>query len=54
MKIEKPVRDQTFTVTCTAEEKEAIFRKAREADRTVSGYIRWLVKQMEEKQNERK
>ena len=43
MKIAKPVRDQTFAVTCTAEEKKEIFRKAQESGRTVSGYIRWLM-----------
>lgn len=43
MKIVKPVRDQTFAVTCTAEEKEEIFRKAQESGRTVSGYVRWLL-----------
>lgn len=48
MKIKKPVRDQTFAVTCTAEEKEEIYRKAQESGRTVSGYIRWLIKKMEE------
>lgn len=51
MKIKKPVRDQTFAVTCTAEEKEEIYRKAQESGRTVSGYVRWLVKQQEEKRD---
>lgn len=49
MKIDKPVRDQTFAVTVTAEEKAEIFRRAREADRTVSGYIRWLIKTLDGK-----
>lgn len=52
MKIVKPVRDQTFAVTCTAEEKEEIFRKAQEGGRTVSGYIRWLVKQDSQSETE--
>lgn len=47
MKIKRPVRNETFTVTCTAEEKKEIFRRAAAADRTVSSYIRWLIKQVE-------
>lgn len=48
MKIEKPIRNQSFTVTCTEEEKNSIYLKAQESGRTVSGYIRWLIKQMED------
>lgn len=44
MRIEKPVRDQTVSITCTEEEKEEIFRLARESGRTACGFIRWLVK----------
>ena len=48
MKIEKPIRNQSFTVTCTEEEKRSVYLKAQKSGRTVSGYIRWLIKQMED------
>lgn len=48
MKIIKPTRDQVIVVTCTAEEKEEISRRAREADRTVCSYIRWALNKVME------
>lgn len=47
----KVVRDQTFTVTCTAEEKKRLMKKAQENGRTICGYVRWLI--MEADKNER-
>lgn len=46
------VRDQVVVVTCTADEKKEIERRAREADRTVSSYIRWLLRKAGELQND--
>ena len=43
MKIKRPVRDQTFTVTCTMQEKKALIKKAQENGRTICGYVRWLI-----------
>ena len=43
MKIQRPFRGCTFTVTATEEEKEEVSRRAAEKDMTVSAYIRWLL-----------
>ena len=43
MKIRRPFRRCTFTVTVTDEEKEEVNRRAAEKDMTVSAYIRWLL-----------
>lgn len=43
MKIQRPFRGCTFTVTVTEEEKEEVGRRAAEKDMTISAYIRWLL-----------
>lgn len=43
MKIKRPKRASTFSVTCTDEEKEEVSRRAAEKDMTISAYIRWLL-----------
>lgn len=48
MKIKKPVRDCTFTVTCTPDEKKEVFQRAQKAGLTVSGYVRWVLNQTKE------
>lgn len=42
MRVKRPTRDQTFTVTCTEAEKMEVSRRAAEKDMTLSAYIRWL------------
>ena len=49
----KPVRDQTFTVTCTVDEKKRLMRRAQAQGRTICGYVRWLIAQEEARQNDR-
>ena len=44
MRVKRPVRDQTFTVTCTAEEKRKLIKAAQKNGRTICGYVRWLIK----------
>lgn len=48
MRIDKPKRYYRFTVTCTEEERRAVFEAAKFHKKTVSGYIRWLLKRSEE------
>lgn len=43
MKIQRPKRLSTFSVTCTEEEKEEVIIRAAEKDMTISAYIRWLL-----------
>lgn len=43
MKIQRPFRGSTFTVTVTEQEKEEVSRRAAEKDMTISAYIRWLL-----------
>lgn len=43
MKIQRPFRGCTFTVTVTEEEKADVSRRAAEKDMTISAYIRWLL-----------
>jgi hypothetical protein len=50
MRIERPKRNETAVVTCTAEEKEKWYSMARESGRTFSGYVRWLFLREEERQ----
>lgn len=51
MKVRKPVRDQTFTVTVTADEKKRLIKRAQDSGRTICGYVRWLI--LEAEKNER-
>ena len=44
MKIQRPFRGSTFTVTVTEQEKEEVSRRAAEKDMSISAYIRWLVR----------
>lgn len=41
MKIQKPYRGETITVTVTAQEKAAIAEHAEKEKRTISGYVRY-------------
>lgn len=52
MKIQRPKRLSTFSVTCTEEEKEEVIIRAAEKDMTISAYIRWLVRKEAEQDGE--
>lgn len=52
MKIQRPFRGCTFTVTVTEEEKADVSRRAAEKDMTISAYIRWLVRKEAEQDGE--
>lgn len=52
MKIQRPKRLSTFSVTCTDEEKAEVSRRAAEKDMSISAYIRWLVRKEAEQNGE--
>lgn len=52
MKIQKPNRDCTVTVTLTEQEKLAIGKEAENERRTISGYIRYKLRDVLEGVND--
>lgn len=52
MKIQKPHRGETITFTVTREEKIAIAKQAEEEKRTMSGYIRYRLRDILEDMND--
>ncbi len=52
MRIQKPYRGETITVTVTAEEKAAIAENAEKEKRTMSGFIRYKLRDVLEGAND--
>lgn len=52
MRIQKPHRGETITVTVTAQEKAAIANNAEKEKRTISGYIRYKLRDILEGVND--
>lgn len=52
MRIVKPYRGETITITVTAHEKAAIAESAEKDKRTISGYIRYRLRDVLEGVND--